>query len=220
MSAETKQLTRASPFSYTCRGCSRCCHGQVRANPFDVLVLARHLGLSSTEVRRRYLTADSFLARDENDGCVFLGKNGCTVHPARPLVCRLYPLARVISTDGSEHFVRLEPHPLSDGVYGAAGTVDDFLEAQQARIHMEAADRYLRWFTLAVRRLGEAPNSGQSGQQSSEGLLDADAMIASHRPDLDPRTFDPVASMSMHLEAMDVLLLKSSNQTADSHELE
>ncbi len=32
------------------------------------------------------------LARDENENCVLLGKEGrCTVYPARPMRCRIYP---------------------------------------------------------------------------------------------------------------------------------
>ena len=63
-------------------------------------------------------------------GCVFLGPRGCTVHPDRPLACRIYPLARWVAPDGDESFGHLEPHPQTAGLYGTRGTVDDYLTSQ------------------------------------------------------------------------------------------
>jgi Fe-S-cluster containining protein len=80
--------------------------------------------------------------RGDDRSCVFLGPRGCTVHPDRPLACRLYPLARWISPEGEESFGHLEPHPQTAGVYGTAGTVDDFLSAQGLAPYFEIAERY------------------------------------------------------------------------------
>ena len=68
--------------------------------------------------------------RAEDRGCVFLGPRGCTVHPDRPLACRIYPLARWVAPDGDESFGHLEPHPQTAGIYGTKGTVDDYLTSQ------------------------------------------------------------------------------------------
>ena len=64
---------------------------------------------------------------------LFLGPQGCTVHPDRPLACRLYPLARWTSPEGEESFGHLEPHPQTAGLYGTSGTVDNFLTSQGCR---------------------------------------------------------------------------------------
>jgi Fe-S-cluster containining protein len=102
-------LTKDSAFSYLCRACNRCCHGyRIRVNPFEALTLARYLGVSTTDFARHFLDADSTLKHRGNDGsCVFLSEKGCTVHPARPLACRLYPLGRTASSGGDERFFRI-----------------------------------------------------------------------------------------------------------------
>ncbi len=69
----------------------------------------------------------------EDRSCVFLDERGCSVHPDRPLACRLYPLARWVDPDGNESFGHLEPHPQTAGVYGDKGTVADYLAAQGSR---------------------------------------------------------------------------------------
>ena len=59
---------------------------------------------------------------ERDDGaCGFLGEAGCTVHPDRPLVCRLYPLGRAVAPDRTETFAALTPDPETAGVYGADG---------------------------------------------------------------------------------------------------
>ena len=73
-------------------------HGHVVA----VLGSLRRLGLDTTQFLARYTEAGGTVlrTREEDRGCVFLGPRGCTVHPDRPLACRLYPLARWVAPDG------------------------------------------------------------------------------------------------------------------------
>jgi Fe-S-cluster containining protein len=82
------------------------------------------------------------LRSNENGNCVFLGKHGCTVHPDRPLACRIYPLARWISADGEESFGHLAPHPQTAGVYGRSGTVREYLDDQGVQPFFEIGDQY------------------------------------------------------------------------------
>lgn len=82
------------------------------------------------------------MTRADDRGCVFLGPRGCTVHPDRPLACRLYPLARWIDPDGDESFGHLEPHPETAGIYGTRGTVNDFLTSQGLPPYFAMGDRY------------------------------------------------------------------------------
>lgn len=82
------------------------------------------------------------LVSKEDTSCVFLGEGGCSVHPDRPLVCRIYPLARWVSPDGEESFGPLKPHPQTEGVYGTGGTVGAYLEAQGLAPYFAMGDRY------------------------------------------------------------------------------
>ena len=80
--------------------------------------------------------------RAEDRGCVFLGERGCTVHPDRPLACRIYPLARWVAPDGDESFGHLAPHPQTAGLYGTQGTVNDYLTSQGLPPFFAMGDRY------------------------------------------------------------------------------
>src|ERR1700681_2410962 len=83
-----------SRFSYRCMGCGRCCANQnIQVNPFEIAMLAQNRGLSTTELIASAIEANAPILRTNEDGfCVFFeAGTGCTVHPARPLACRLYP---------------------------------------------------------------------------------------------------------------------------------
>jgi Fe-S-cluster containining protein len=187
-------LARPTPFAYECRACSRCCRGKViHVNPYEVARLAEALATSTTDVLARFTTdGGSTLAAREDGTCVFLGERGCTVHAARPLVCRLYPLGRRREPDGTERFAELEPHPQTAGVYGsdgAPGTVDDYVRAQDVERHIAAADRYLdvlkrMMAALARRQLTEEESDlatqamNRAPAPADENLLDLDAFVA------------------------------------------
>ena len=148
-------MTRSTPFSYACGRCSRCCyHKGIALNPYEVLRLARNRGLTTSELIARFTErAGTQLRRREDGSCVFLGAAGCEVHPDRPLVCRIYPLARHVSAEDAETFTEGEPHPRTEGVYGTSGAVGDYLEAQGAAPFTDAADRYLKVFRALAESL-------------------------------------------------------------------
>jgi Fe-S-cluster containining protein len=83
-------------FSYVCHACNRCCRNKaIRVSPYEILRLARHVGISTTQFIESYTEAGgTVLPSKENGDCCFLGERGYSVHPDRPLACRLYPLAR------------------------------------------------------------------------------------------------------------------------------
>ena len=111
-------MRRDSAFSYACHACNRCCRNKaIRVSPYEILRLARYLGLSTTEFIERHTEGGGTVLRTkENSDCGFLGERGCGVHPDRPLACRIYPLARWVSPDGVESFGHLTPHPKTEGV--------------------------------------------------------------------------------------------------------
>jgi Fe-S-cluster containining protein len=96
----------------------------IRVSPYDILRLARYLCISTTQFIENHTEAGGTVLRPkENGDCGFLGERGCSVHADRPLVCRIYPLARWVSPDGDESFGHLTPHPKTEGVYDISGTV-------------------------------------------------------------------------------------------------
>ncbi len=161
--------TRASAFSYECRACGRCCrYKRIPVNPYETARLAAHLGIGTTELIARYTDDGTALTVRPDITCIFLDANGCSVHAARPLACRLYPLGLVATPEG-EAVVELEPDPGSEGVRGEAGTVADYLEAQDVAPFLEASHRYHRALERLVAALAAA-----CGADAAAGVLAGD----------------------------------------------
>jgi hypothetical protein len=148
-------MNRNSAFSYTCHACNRCCRNKaIRVNPYEILRLARFLGITTTQFIENHTEAGGTVLRPkENGDCSFLGERGCSVHPDRPLACRLYPLARWVTPDGKESFGHLTPHPRTEGVYGRSGTVQDYLDHQQLGPFFEMSERYGKLYQKMVDML-------------------------------------------------------------------
>jgi hypothetical protein len=138
-----------SKFSYVCNRCGLCCRDKViTLSPYDVIRIARAAKVSTGTAVARYTLRRGSLLRFLSDGrCAALDGLRCTIHPGRPLACRLYPLGleRAPGAAGAgcvERFVRLEPAIGSLGIYGVAGTVAKFLDGQQTAPYLDAVVRY------------------------------------------------------------------------------
>jgi uncharacterized protein len=213
-------LARGTRFSYRCNRCMHCCRAKrIPVNPYEIARLAEHLGLSTTEVLTRHTeTGGAILRQDEHHACVFLGESGCTVHPARPLACRLYPLGRQRLPSGEERFAALPPDPETAGVYGEDGTVGDFLRDQDIERHVAAADAYgvalgrMLWALSkredasdvsgeALAAVTQAPATGE------ENLLDLDATVARSCAERGrPVPADVEARTSLHIAAIEAFV--------------
>lgn len=183
---------RDSPFSYVCHACRRCCHDKIiQLNPYEVARLAGNRGMSTTEFLPRYTErSGTVLRRTEEDGaCVFLTPEGCGVHPDRPLVCRLYPLGRRVTADGVESFREVEPHPQTEGEYGTAGTVEDFLSRQGAGPFIEAVDRYVdvvgRMTVVLSRAVREDGGLQRDLEEVAGRVMASEAEVMSEWIDMD-----------------------------------
>lgn len=164
-------LGRDSAFSFRCHACNRCCRDKtIQVNPYELARLSRGLGLPVAEVIERYTDGGVHLRQREDGSCVFLGAAGCGVHGDRPLVCRLYPLGRMVGPD-SEEFVDAATHPETEGAWGTSGTIADYLDQQDALPYMELADAYFGLFL----RLLQAPD-GAAAIQPLE-MIDIDATL-------------------------------------------
>jgi Fe-S-cluster containining protein len=142
-------MDREGAFSYVCNRCGLCCRDKViTLSPYDVIRIARAAKVSTGEAVARYTIRRGSLLRFFPDGrCAALEGPRCTIHPGRPLACRLYPLGleRAPGADGAgyaERFVQLEPAVGSHGVFGLAGTVAEFLDGQSAAPYLNAVAFY------------------------------------------------------------------------------
>jgi Fe-S-cluster containining protein len=179
---------RSESFGYVCHRCLKCCyHKGIQLNPYEVARLARNRGQKTSEFRAAWTVdgAGLHLAQTERGACVFLGSEGCTVHADRPLVCRLYPLGRHLTADGTESFAHVQTHPQSHGEFTQRGTIADFLSAQDAYPFMRAADEYFYWICAVRASMDEAcsPSTAELSNEdddSARDLLDIDGAIARH----------------------------------------
>jgi Fe-S-cluster containining protein len=179
---------RDETFGYVCRRCLKCCHHKrIQLNPYEVARLARNRGLTTSEFRAAWTNDGTglVLRQTESGACVFLGSEGCIVHPDRPLVCRLYPLGQHVTADGTESFSHREPHPQSRGEFTRTGTIGEFLVAQDAYPFMQAADDYFFWLCVVRESVDETSNAQAANLSSGDediarDLLDMDGAIARH----------------------------------------
>jgi Fe-S-cluster containining protein len=150
-------MNRRSRFSYQCMQCGRCCHDQViTLSPYDVVRLARAARISTSEAVARFtIRRGSILRFDHNGGCALLEGAACTLHRGRPLACRLYPLGLEHDAQGTERYLQLEPAAGSRGIYGDDGTMQDFLNIQDAAIHLRMNRIYAALLGAFRQRIAE-----------------------------------------------------------------
>ncbi len=85
---------------FDCKMCGHCCQGQggIVASASERERLAAHLGLSVDEFCAVYTQPQGakLVLRSREDGfCIFFDpEKACTVHPAKPDVCRAWPFFR------------------------------------------------------------------------------------------------------------------------------
>lgn len=179
----TRFLVRASEFSYACNGCGRCCHDKrITLTPYELERLARALGTTTRDVLENGTAEGGTALRfdAETHACVYLDGTRCSVHSGRPLACRIYPIGRVMSRGGEESFLELVPHPETAGVYGTAGTIGAWLEAQGAAPYIAAAAKYEAIFRRMVTMLekAELEEAMTSDEVVVSDWLDVDAVVS------------------------------------------
>lgn len=199
-------MSRSTPYAFACGRCCRCCRNKIiQVNPYEVARLAAHTGLSTTSfIRLHTVESGSHLRFDTNHVCPFLGKEGCGVHAARPLVCRLYPLGRHIAENGEEWFTELEADAGCKGARGAKATVLAYLESQGALPFMRAADLYLNlyWRLAATLNDGAEAETRKCGRKSPWTDLDT----AVRRYCREARRKEPESveeRMELHIQAIE-----------------
>jgi uncharacterized protein len=87
----------AQALRFECQpGCTECCtqRGFVYLSEQDLVRAAAFLGMTAAEFERRYVyrTRRRLRLRTPRDSrCHFLRGDGCSIHPAKPTQCRIFP---------------------------------------------------------------------------------------------------------------------------------
>jgi len=150
--------------------------------------------------------------QNSDGSCAFLTPEGCGVHADRPLVCRLFPLGRVIRDDGSWYYTHLD-RGWANGTFGTDGTAGDYVASQGAEPFIEAADAYFHWYVRAAGVLAESPGEDEDGQD--EDLLDLDSQIARWAAQTGlPEPEDVDARMRLHVALLSSKIGDSECQIA------
>lgn len=177
MENSSTELSEDSPFSYECTRCSQCCIKKIiHVNPYEILRLARNQNVSIKEFKEKFTNEGTSLKQKEDYSCVFLGEKGCSVHPDRPLVCRVFPLGRFVESGGRAYYSLGDWNPKPNGTYGKNGKVRDYIEGQGLPIFSQMADMYFKWYVQAVNVFGSAgPESDEL--QNVDDILDIDEAV-------------------------------------------
>jgi len=77
-------------------GCTNCCRqkGFVYITEGDLARMAKFVGMRPGDFERRYVYRTRRLLRlrmPRHSQCHFLGEEGCSIHPAKPTQCRIFP---------------------------------------------------------------------------------------------------------------------------------
>ena len=91
----TTKLALSDTLPLTCSRTGTCCHGKnVRLNPWELARLAEAKKLTPRLFRDHFCEDGGIRLRFDGACSQYVADFGCSVHPGRPLACRLYPLGR------------------------------------------------------------------------------------------------------------------------------
>lgn len=187
-------LHRSTRFDFTCNRCLTCCQNKrIQLNPYEIARLASNLSLSTTDFIATHTADGGTTLRFTPEGrCTFLNSDGCGVHPDRPLVCRLYPLGRIMERDGQESFSQVQLDHGCQGISSETSSIKTYLGNQDAHPFLDAADQYLRLFWDIVASLDAV--SPQEAKDVVQVVKDVSNNAAGH----DIPWFDMDLAISMH----------------------
>jgi uncharacterized protein len=147
-------LTDSLPL--TCSRKGTCCHGnQALLNPWELHQLAFAKCLSPLEFRDKYcdwkgirLKFDGMSDSRGKKSCnQYSSETGCTLHEARPLACRLFPLGRQIQLGKTDYVFQGNEFPCFKGCKEVKNlpflTVQEYLIGQKTELYEQAQDAYL-----------------------------------------------------------------------------
>jgi Fe-S-cluster containining protein len=203
-------------FRFACHGkvpCfNQCCRDLNQAlTPYDVLCLKNFLKVSSREFIHTYafiftgqttgLPVVSLRFDDHREQrCPFVTPRGCSVYPARPSSCRIYPLARALRRDRSdgrisEHFaVFREPHCRGFEQQGTQ-TVRQWIADQQLVTYLTMNDALMELIALK-NQIRPGPLSTEHDQWARMAFYDVETLrakaLAGELPEMNGSRLSPL----------------------------
>ncbi|WP_202319439.1 YkgJ family cysteine cluster protein [Archaeoglobus neptunius] len=112
-----QELEPVDKFRFSCYpgiSCfNECCQNlNIALTPYDVLRMARGLGVTTTGFLEKYTemhigpaTGLPVVVLKMSGKCPFVSEKGCAIYSHRPTACRLYPLARVRVGDQIQYYL-------------------------------------------------------------------------------------------------------------------
>lgn len=106
-----------------CEGCSACCQGMgdsVKLDPLDIYRLCKHLSCGFENLMQDKIELNvvdgvilpNLKMAEPQEKCAFLNEEGrCSIHVARPGICRLFPLGRFYEENGFRYFLQVHECP-------------------------------------------------------------------------------------------------------------
>lgn len=148
------QINDSLPLTCSRRG--TCCHGnQVFLNPWELRRLATERQLEVRDFSAQFcdwngirLKFDGLKDQRNKKSCnLYIPNVGCSMHEARPLACRLFPLGRQVQEGKSTYLFQGNQFPCLDGCSEVNQlpflTVENYLEGQKVTEFEQAQDAYL-----------------------------------------------------------------------------
>jgi len=171
---------------------NHCCRDLNQAlSPYDVLSLKNHLNVSSKDFIETYAmvyagsttglpVASLRFANDTDKHCPFVTPQGCSVYPARPSSCRIYPLARALRRNRSDGRIReayaiiREAHCRGFEEPGTQ-TVRQWVADQHLDVHLAMNDALIKLIALK-NQMRPGPLSPEHLQLTRMAFYDLDAV--------------------------------------------
>lgn len=163
-----QEVTLDEQINFRCNCCGDCCRhvkDAVMLDSIDLYNLAKHFNKSVIDVINRYagimpLNEDGYPifllnTTGNDDACVFLKNNRCTVQAAKPRTCRLYPFTAGPSKGnrGLEYYLCLEKqHHFATGQIH----VGDWLEtcfSDEDRLFLESEYAFIATLSLVLHAM-------------------------------------------------------------------
>ena len=106
-----------------CQGCSKCCGGMgssITLDPLDIYRLSAKLKQSFEQMLAGFVELNvvdgiilpNIKMAEGKDHCSFLNTEGrCSIHDARPGICRLFPLGRFYENETFRYFLQVHECP-------------------------------------------------------------------------------------------------------------
>jgi uncharacterized protein len=145
----------------TCSRSGNCCHGnKVLLNPWELACLAAEKKISARDFRKSYtewcgvrLVFNGAIGYNGKQACSqYTNGTGCSVHIARPLACRLFPLGRQIQNGETVYMHQGETFPCLEGCSEVLNlpycSITEYLLGQQTERWELAQNTYLELVQL------------------------------------------------------------------------